>query len=181
MDERKTIPLEDLDFGADSAPVGAPTGDVFGGQKRRGRKPKGAGPSVVDRATIDEIFQLASASMKLSNTTRELALSEEERKEMVDAYYRVAKEYPAFGKYITKGRTASVWGNLILVNAIVLGKRLDIIAEKIRLAQEQSAAEARKRGHGARPTAVAQTGPARPAMRQERIGEDDLSGEAVSG
>jgi hypothetical protein len=116
----RTIPLAEL-F------ADAPKDGVTHRRTRTPRGPSTAAPGV-DKATFKEMFELASAGLKLSGA-KELALTPDEVEQMADAWYRLAKEYPSFGKYVTRGRKASVWGNLLMVNMIVIGKRVDVVAD----------------------------------------------------
>lgn len=116
----RTIPLEDLfpNASGDGAP-----------RQRRTRQPRTA-PTVpgVTKQSFVEAFELASAGFKLAGAN-DYALTPDEIERMADAWYRLAKEYPSFGKQVIKGNRMTVWGNLILVNAIVVGKRVEMTVD----------------------------------------------------
>src|SRR5438046_2637336 len=110
----KTIPLEQL------FPDGTPQ------RQRRTRQPRGpASVPGITKEVFRDAFELASAGLVLAGA-ESYALTKEEIDRMADAWYRLAKEYPAFGKQVAQGNKMTVWGNLFIVNAIVLGKRIDM-------------------------------------------------------
>lgn len=152
----KTIPLEDL----------FPEGPAGAARQRRTRQPKATitVPGINKQVFVDA-FQLASAGLSLAGASQ-FALSPEEVERMADAWYRLAKEYPAFGKQVVKGNRVTVWGNLFIVNAIVLGKRVDLAMEwwKDRPKKPRQPAPTRAAAPApTRPTAMRPASPVEPA------------------
>lgn len=172
------IPLEDLftETGTDRGIEGESIP-----LRRRGR-PRGSGTaSTPDKATFKEIFQLISGGLTLAGQS-DLALSEKEIDDMADAWYRVTKENPALAKYVVKGRKASVWGNLLFVHLIVVGKRIELVAKKVQASKVlERKPRVVTRPEGVRPTTADQAGTTRVISRPEWQRQDDVSGEATFG
>lgn len=158
-DAPKTIPLEDL------FPEGTRT--------TRTRAPRGSGPARIPSAPgitkqiFVDAFELASAGLSLAGAN-DYALSKEEIERMADSWYRLAKEYPSFGKQVVKGNRVTVWGNLFIVNAIVVGKRVEMAVDAWQSRPKKTAQP--RPAQQPRPTAPVQ---ARPTAVQPRPITDD--------
>lgn len=149
-DAPRTIPLEELFPEAGSTQ-----------QPRRTRQPRtpAASPGIT-KQVFSDAFELASAGLSLAGAN-EYALSKEEIERMADSWYRLAKEYPAFGKQVVKGNRITVWGNLFIVNAIVVGKRVEMAVEWWQTRPKKTAASAPRPMMRPAPAPVAPAAPVR--------------------
>ena len=154
-DGPREVPLEDL-FTEPSEP------------SKRTRKPRG--PSTTTTDTIHEILEAAAGALALT-PLRDYTLSKDEIDKLADTWARVAKEYPAFGRYLIEGRKASVWGNVVITHLIIFSHKYDVYQEH-KKSKPPKVGDTKK---DARPTAPAQAGTARAPSGQEWARQDDVS------